>query len=74
VSLEARGLPTAVVITEAFVHEADVQRAALGMEGLRPVVIQHPLSTLTEEEIALRIQQTIEQAPQIWLYGSRANV
>jgi hypothetical protein len=69
VSLERSGLPTAVVITEAFVHEAEVQRAALGMEGLRPVVIKHPLSTLTDEEIALRIQQTIEQAPEIWLHG-----
>ncbi len=68
-SLEARGLPTAVVITDAFVHEADVQLAALGMEGLHPVVIKHPLSTLTDEEIALRIQQTIEQAPEIWLHG-----
>jgi hypothetical protein len=58
VSLEEKGLPTAVVITEAFAHEA---------AGLRPVVIQHPLSTLTDEEIALRIQQTIEQAPEIWL-------
>jgi hypothetical protein len=69
VSLERRGLPTAVVITEAFMHEAEVQRTALGMEGLRPVVIKHPLSTLTDEEIALRVQQTIEQAPAIWLHG-----
>jgi hypothetical protein len=67
VSLEKEGLPTAVVITEAFLHEAEVQRTALGMEGLSPVVIQHPLSTLTDEEIALRARQIAEQAPQVWL-------
>ncbi len=35
-------------------HEAEVQRAALGAEQLEPVVIRHPLSTLTDEEIAER--------------------
>ncbi len=47
-------MPTAVIVTDAFLHEADVQRAALGAERLEPVVITHPLSTLAEEEIARR--------------------
>ena len=54
VGLEERGVPTAVIVTEAFLHEADVQREALGAERLEPVVIAHPLSTLTDEEIAGR--------------------
>ena len=54
VGLEERGVPTAVIVTDAFLHEADVQRAALGAEGLEAVVITHPLSTLTDEEIAGR--------------------
>ena len=54
VGLEARGVPTAVIVTDAFLHEADVQRTALGAERLEPVVITHPLSTLTEGEIAGR--------------------
>ena len=54
VSLEARDRPTAIVVTTEFLHEAQVQRTALGMEALRPVVIQHPLSTLSDEEISLR--------------------
>ena len=47
VGLEERGVPTAVIVTDAFLHEADVQRAALGAEGLEAVVITH-------EEIAGR--------------------
>jgi len=52
--LEERGVPTVAIVTDAFLHEADVQRTALGAERLEPVVITHPLSTLTDEEIAGR--------------------
>jgi hypothetical protein len=67
VDLETRGLPTAVVVTEAFVHEAHVQRAALGMEGLDPVVIDHPLSTLTDDEIDGRAAQAVDAVKKVWL-------
>ena len=54
VGLETRGIPTAVIITTAFVHEAEVQTAALGAQQLKPVVITHPLSTLSDEAIQAR--------------------
>ncbi len=54
VGLEERGIPVAVIVTDAFLHEADVQRTALGAERLAPVVITHPLSTLTDQEIVRR--------------------
>ena len=41
-------------MTDAFLHEADVQRTALGAELFESVVITHPLSTLTDDEIAGR--------------------
>lgn len=58
-SLESLGIPSAVVITSDFVREAQVQRAALGMSALEPVVIAHPLSSLTEDEIAARAAQAL---------------
>jgi hypothetical protein len=67
VSLEAQNRPTAVVVTTEFLHEAQVQRAALGMEALRPVVIEHPLSTLSDEAIAARGTDAAAQAIDIWL-------
>jgi len=60
-SLESLGVPTAVIVTTEFLHEARVQRAALGMSGLVPVVIQHPLSSLSDEEIRGRAAQAVEQ-------------
>jgi hypothetical protein len=60
--LEAAGRPTAVIVTTEFVHEAEMQRAALGMVDLIPVVIDHPLSTLTEDELNGRAESAAKQA------------
>ena len=67
VRLETLGRPTAVVVTSEFLREAEVQRAALGMDALVPAVIQHPLSTLTEAEIETRAADAAAQAARIWL-------
>jgi len=69
VRLETLNRPTAVVVTTEFLHEAEVQRAALGMAALLPAVIQHPLSTLTDAEIETRAADAAAQAVKIWLGG-----
>jgi hypothetical protein len=60
------GRPTSVIVTTAFLREAEVQRDALGMRDLTPVVIDHPLSTLTEAEIEARAEQAAVQCIAIW--------
>ena len=67
VMLEARGRPTAVIVTSEFVLEAETQRDALGMTGLGTVVIAHPLSSLIDEEIGQRIEQALPQIERVWL-------
>ena len=44
-----------------------MQRDALGMPDLAPVVIDHPLSTLGEGEIDARAAHAAEQAIARWL-------
>ena len=56
-----------MVVTTEFVHEANMQRDALGMPDLAPVVIDHPLSTLSDAEIGARAEQAAAQAVRIWL-------
>jgi hypothetical protein len=56
-----------VVVTTEFLHEANMQRDALGMPDLAPVVIDHPLSTLSDAEIAQRAEQATAQAVARWL-------
>lgn len=43
-----------------------MQRTALGMNGLRPVVVTHPLSTLTAEQLDARAREAAPQALAIW--------
>lgn len=65
-SLEALGVPTAVIVTAEFVREAKLQREALGMKDLVPVVIQHPLSSLTDDEIRARAAAAVPQVVAVW--------
>ena len=44
-----------------------MQCAALGMDTLEPVVIAHPLSTLTDSEIAQRAKEAAIQAKRVLL-------
>ena len=57
----------AVVVTTEFLHEANMQRDALGMPDLKPVVIDHPLSTLSDAEIGQRAEQATAQSVATWL-------
>ena len=67
VMLEAQGRPTAAIVTAEFLLEAETQRDALGMAGLHAVVIAHPLSSLTGQEIGQRIEQALPQIERVWL-------
>ena len=66
IELEARGVATAVIVTSEFVREARVQREALGMKGLVPVVIAHPLSSLSDDEIRARAAAALPQVVAAW--------
>jgi hypothetical protein len=57
----------AVIVTTEFLHEAEVQRDALGMPDLIPVVIAHPLSTLAEAAIDQRAEEAAAQCVAVWL-------
>ncbi|MFC9840407.1 UGSC family (seleno)protein [Rhodococcus sp. NPDC127530] len=72
VRLEQAGLPTAVIVTTEFEHEARLQRDARGMADLEPVVITHPISSLTLEQLEGRAAEVAPQALDIWLTGTPA--
>jgi hypothetical protein len=65
IELETLGRPTAVIVTREFVSECVTQRAALGMTGLEPVIIDHPLSSCTDDEIRHRARQAAEQVKRL---------
>jgi hypothetical protein len=67
ISLEKRGLPSVAIITTEFVRETELTRHAIGMAGLVPVVIDHPVSSITQAEVEARAAQVALQAPKVWL-------
>jgi hypothetical protein len=48
---EIHGIPSATVASSVFREAAEVQRAALGMEGARYVLVPHPLQDATDDEM-----------------------
>jgi hypothetical protein len=62
VRLEQAGLPTRVILTTEFDHEARLQREARGVADLQPVVISHPISSLTLEQLDGRAAEAAPQA------------
>jgi len=73
IALEDRGIPAAPIITTEFVNETRLTRVAVGMPELRPVVIDHPVSSITDEEVQQRVAVIKEQAQEVWL-GQRADI
>jgi hypothetical protein len=67
IALEKLGVPSAVIITTEFARETELTRQAVGMKELEPVVITHPVSSITAEEVAQRVAQIKQQAQQVWL-------
>ncbi len=66
IALERLGVPSAVIITTEFLRETELTRGALGMPGLQPVVITHPVSSITDAEVASRVAQIVTQAQTVW--------
>jgi hypothetical protein len=53
---------------EPLVHRFESDDVfAVGMEGLIPVVIDHPVSSITQAEIDARAAMVAERAPKVWL-------
>jgi hypothetical protein len=69
VALEKLGIPSAAIITAEFVGETKLTRQALGMPDLKPVVIDHPVSSITQDQIDARIRQIKERAQKVWIAG-----
>lgn len=70
-AFERRGIASAAIVTTEFVRETELTCFALGMPDFEPVVIDHPVSSITPEEIARRVVQIRERAEQVWTGATR---
>lgn len=59
--LEAKGKPVATICTTEFALLAHSEAEALGMAGLPLVIISHPFSDLSPEELPSRVDEAVDQ-------------
>ena len=67
---ERLGLPSVGIMTSKFVSAADLMARALGAEGYRFVVVDHPISSATTEELSSRARRAVAESVAI-LRGSK---
>jgi len=63
--MEKRGLPTAVVITEAFLATANATARLVGLPGYPFLVIPHPISRRSREELRAAADSISERVAKV---------
>ena len=61
---EIQGLPAVSIASSEFDEAARVQRKALGMEGARYVLVDHPIQDATDEEMRGKARAVVESVVQ----------
>lgn len=62
---ERLGLPSVGIMTSNFVSAAELMARALGAEGYRFVVVEHPISSATPEDLAARARRAVADSAEI---------
>ena len=57
---EIQGVPAVSIASSEFDEAADVQRRALGMDGARYVLVDHPIQDATDDEMRAKAHAVIE--------------
>jgi len=58
---EIRGLPAVSIASSEFAEAAQTQRKALGMEGARYVLVEHPIQDATDDEMRGKARAVLDQ-------------
>ena len=58
---EIQGLPAVTIASSEFGEAAQVQRKALGMEGARYVLVDHPIQDATDDEMRGKAHAVLDQ-------------
>ena len=61
---EIQGLPAVSIASSEFSEAAQVQRKALGMDGARYVLVDHPIQDATDDEMRGKAQAVLESVIQ----------
>ena len=59
---ERLGLPAAGIMTNKFAGAAELMARVLGAEGFSYVAIEHPISSASLDELALRAKKAVAES------------
>lgn len=59
--LEEHGVPSIAVCTEVFFSAGKVQARVLGYNDLEPLTVEHPIQSLTKEQIRSRADGIVDK-------------
>jgi hypothetical protein len=65
VAFERRGIPAAVVCSDAFTVTADAMAAVKGAKGYRYATTQHPVAVLGPDEVRKRAEEALPQVVEL---------
>jgi hypothetical protein len=71
VAFERRGIPAAVVCSDAFTVTADAMAALKGAKGYRYVTTAHPVAVLTPDEVRARAEAALPTVVELLTGGHR---
>ena len=71
VAFERRGIPAAVICSDAFIVTADAMAALKGAKGYRYATTAHPVAVLTPDEVRQRAEEALPQVVAL-LTGGKA--
>jgi len=57
---EIQGLPAVSIASSEFAEAAEVQRRALGMEGARYLLVDHPIQDATDDEMRAKARAVVD--------------
>jgi hypothetical protein len=69
VAFERRGIPAAVVCSDAFTVTANAMAAVKGAEGYRYATTAHPVAVLTPDEVRKRAEEALPQVVELLTGG-----
>ena len=69
--LDERGVPTAVICTDAFAPTARAQASICGIPEYPFALVPHPLGSLGDEELAARAMKALPQVVDILTGAAR---
>ncbi|MCE2463920.1 MAG: hypothetical protein J4F46_08450 [Dehalococcoidia bacterium] len=69
ISLESQGIPTATIITHVFERTAQAYTRLLGVSDFPYLVCPHPITGVSQAEVADRARNLVPQVRQLLMEG-----